>query len=114
MVLDTLTITFELSQASRDKCAREFKKVHYYPKREEAPPPEVVRETDIWFSNWLGLPDDVERGDLGRTRIVQLTSGEYESGGVTALLGKEGRQMEMGEGRHMFDEGGNTRQPDLV
>lgn len=77
MVLDVLTITFELSQESRDKCAKEFKKVHYYPKREEAPPTEVVRETDIWFSNWLGLPDDVKKEDLGNTRIVQLTSGEY-------------------------------------
>lgn len=76
IVLDTLTITFELAQESRDKCAKVFKKVHYYPDREAPPPPEVVRETDIWFSNWLGLPQDVKKEDLGRTRIVQLTSGE--------------------------------------
>lgn len=88
MVLDTLTVTFELAQESRDKCTKAFKTVHYYPDREKAPPPEVVRETEIWFSNWLGLPDDVRKEDLGKTRIVQLTSGEFllDSGVCVCLL----------------------------
>lgn len=73
--LETLVVTFPLGEESLDKLRKSFKTVLYHPDDEIKP--EEAREVDVWMARHTGIPKDLKYEDLARTKLVQLTSGEW-------------------------------------
>lgn len=71
--LSIIAVVFDVSHASITLIRQHFTTVHYYPDGDV--PAEIVPTIQVWFCNWLGLPQWIGPEMLKETKIVQLTSG---------------------------------------
>lgn len=74
--LQTIAVTFELSDVSLDKLRNAFGTIFYHP--DNVVPAEEARKTEVWMTRYTGLPDAIKFEDLPKTKIVQLTSGTWQ------------------------------------
>jgi len=72
--LQTLAVVLPLADPALDLLRSSFATVHYYPDGDI--PVDIQREVEVWYTKWMGLPKGIEFADLGKTRVIQLTSGE--------------------------------------
>ncbi|KAK8870043.1 hypothetical protein IAR55_000613 [Kwoniella newhampshirensis] len=72
--LENLVITCPLSPEKLAEVKTHFKHVHHVPPGSGVVSKEIAREADVWFSNFLGIPDNLVYEDVKRTKVVQLTS----------------------------------------
>lgn len=74
----TACIIAEVSQSKLAQLQKRFERVIYRP--DEKVTDEELKEVDIWFTTWTGLPSNVERLEqIPRTKAVQLSSGELST-----------------------------------
>ncbi|WVR04928.1 hypothetical protein IAU60_001940 [Kwoniella sp. DSM 27419] len=84
--LSHLVITCPLSPAKLAELRPHFDTVYHHPPNlrpsadvEENPgkgdvPKDVARKADVWYCNYLGIPEYLKYEDIAATRVVQLTS----------------------------------------
>lgn len=77
--LDTLILTTpKLSAESMAKLESTFKTIHRFDSK-DAVTPEALKEADAWFSSYDGVNEGLKPGQVGKLRIVQLSSGQSPS-----------------------------------
>ncbi|WVQ77914.1 hypothetical protein IAR50_007620 [Cryptococcus sp. DSM 104548] len=73
--LDTLAITVTLSPDKLAHVKTHFKHVYYYPHDGEI---QISRTeatlVDVWYCNWIGIPQHISYEDVPNLKLVQLTS----------------------------------------
>ncbi|WRT66829.1 uncharacterized protein IL334_003792 [Kwoniella shivajii] len=73
--LSNLIITCPLSPDKLAEVKTHFKSVHHYPPTsKEKVPKELASKADVWYTNYLGIPDYLNFDDIPSTKLVQLTS----------------------------------------
>jgi len=86
-MLDYLTVTAPITESKVEELKTVFKKVHFY-NGGEGVPEEVVRQTEIWYTTWLGLPKSVTKLEqVPNTSVIQLSSGECHQYAPRRLTG---------------------------
>ncbi|OWZ28974.1 oxidoreductase [Cryptococcus neoformans AD2-60a] len=71
--LETLIVTVPVSAEKLAEVKTHFKTVHIFAE-EETVTKEAAREAEVWYSNYLGIPKEIEYEDVPNLKLVQLTS----------------------------------------
>ncbi|ODN72674.1 hypothetical protein L202_08114 [Cryptococcus amylolentus CBS 6039] len=92
--LDILGLTVALSPEKLAELKTHFKHVYYYPlDGTEELPKEAAAEVDVWYCNWLGIPEYIKYEDVPNLKLVQLTSaGAALALKSSVLSGKEAQK----------------------
>jgi hypothetical protein len=71
----TACVTMPISKSKLAQLEERFPRVLYRPDGKVSD--DELKEVDIWYTSWTGLPANVETLDqIPRTRVVQLSSGK--------------------------------------
>ncbi|TYJ52190.1 hypothetical protein B9479_007205 [Cryptococcus floricola] len=91
---DILGLTVALSPEKLAELKTHFKHVYYYPlDGKEELPKEAAAEVDVWYCNWLGIPEYIKYEDVPNLKLVQLTSaGAALALKSSVLSGKEAQE----------------------
>lgn len=74
--LETLILTTpKLSAESMSKLKSTFKTIHQFEKKDDVTP-EALKDAEVWFSNYDGVNEGLKPEEVGKLRLVQLSSGE--------------------------------------
>lgn len=76
--LETLIVTVPVSAEKLAEVKTHFKTVHVFDEGETVTK-EAAREVEVWYSNYLGIPKEIEYEDVPNLKLVQLTSGKSQS-----------------------------------
>lgn len=79
--LETLIVTVPVSAEKLAEVKTHFKTVHIFAE-EETVTKEAAREAEVWYSNYLGIPKEIEYGDVPNLKLVQLTSGKSQPSSI--------------------------------
>ncbi len=75
---NTVVVTATISKAKLADLEKVFPKVYYIGdglNPDLVIPEHVLREADIWYTNWIGIPGLISLDQIPNTKAVQLSSG---------------------------------------